>query len=244
MKKYDDKLEKILTAIFGAVGTIAVIINLFVKGVNTEHLLDALKDIAGLVVVIAVFLIASKVFKAMTYSDFKKKFEENLEKWVKQNKYLIDDVKHIEGKENKEFYNMLTKKHHSNIVFQEKPASEFDKQDGVVSVYNKGAFLYTDTKDKQEIIIGLNKSLFLRNEFQDNLPMVAENLKRRIIEFSSKLEFEKYANKNKYNDEDITVSKDGSRILISIINIDKTDENARLLIDLLEYIKTMILALA
>lgn len=66
MSKYDDNLEKILTAVFGALGTIAIIVNLFIKGWTTENLLDGLKDIAGLIVVIAVFLIASKVFKAMT----------------------------------------------------------------------------------------------------------------------------------------------------------------------------------
>jgi len=243
MKKYDDKLEKSLTAIFGAVGTIAVIINLFVKGLTTVNLLDALKDIAGLIVVISVFLLASKVFKAMTYSDFKGLFEEYLQKWVEQNKYLIDNEKQIAGSEGKQFYYMLTKKHHKNIVFQEKHATKFPEKVSA-SDYNKGAFLYTDHKDKQEIIIGINKSMFKENEYADKLEEVASKLKERIIDFSLNFEFVKNTNKNKYSDEDIKINKDGTRLVISIKDIEKSNENAKLLIDLLEYIKTMILALA
>ena len=62
MRNYDDKLEKYLTAIFGTIGIIAIIINLILKGFTIENLLDGLKDIAGLIVVIAVFLIANKLF--------------------------------------------------------------------------------------------------------------------------------------------------------------------------------------
>lgn len=243
MKNYDDRLEKSLTAIFGAIGTVAVLINLFVKGVSTEHLLDALKDIAGLVVVIAVFLLASKVFKAMSYSDFKGLFEKNLQKWVEQNRYLIDEVKRKAGAEEKEFYYMLTKKHHKNIVFQEKPATDFPEK-GAASDYNKGVFLYTDTKDKQEIIIGINKSLFLGNEYQDKLEEVASKLKERIVDFSHNLEFIKESNKNQFIDGDIKITENSKRLVISIKDIEKSKENAKALIDMLEYIKTMILALA
>jgi hypothetical protein len=243
MKNYDDRLEKSLTAVFGAIGTVAVLINLFVKGVNTEHLLDALKDIAGLVVVIAVFLIANKMFKSMTYSDFKSLFEKYLQEWVKHNRFLIDDVKQKEGKEDKEFYYMLTKKYHKNIVYQEKPAHEFDLRSGA-SDYNKGAFLYTDTKDKKEIIIGINKSMFKENEYADKLEEVASKLKERIIDFSHNLEFIKESNKNQFLDGDIKITENSKRLVISIKEIEKSKENAKLLIDMLEYIKTMILALA
>lgn len=243
MAKYDDRLEKSLTAIFGAIGTIAVLINLFVKGLTTENLLDALKDIAGLVVVIAVFLLASKMFKAMTYSDFKSLFEEYLQKWVEQNKYLIDNKKQIAGSDGKQFYYMLTKKLHKNIVFQEQTATKFPEKISA-SDYNKGAFLYTDTKDKQEIIIGINKSLFLGNEYQDKLEEVASKLKERIIDFSHTLEFIKESNKNQFIDGDIKITENSKRLVISIKDVEKSKENAKLLIDMLEYIKTMILALA
>ena len=243
MNKNDDNLEKILTVIFATIGIIAVVTNLFIKGLTTQNFLDALKDLAGLVVVIAVFLLASKVFKAMTYSDFKGFFEKNLQKWISQNRYLIDEVKRTAGSEGKEFYYMLTKKHHKNIVFQEKPATEYSEKSGA-SDYNKGVFLYTDTKDKQEIIIGINKSLFLGSEYQDNLKAVSETFRLRIIEFSKNFEFLKLSKKIQFSEEDIKISDEGKRLSISLKDIDKSNENAKILIDMLEYIKTMIIALA
>lgn len=244
MAKYNDNLEKTLTAIFGALGTVAVIVNLFfVKGFTLENLLDALKDLAGLVVVITVFLIASKMFNSMSYGDFKKLFEKKLKEWINQNKFLIDDELAVEGKDGKQFYWILTKEHHKNVVFQEQTANKFDRK-GSASQYHKAAFLYTDIKNKEELIIGLSKSMFLGNEYQDNLGLIAGKLKERIIDFSEGFEFTKKSQKNRFEDIDIKVFQDNTRLLISIKDVDKTEENAQKLIDMLEYVKTMILALA
>jgi len=57
---YDENLEKILTAIFGAIGIIAILINVHLKGYGIEDWLDGIKDIASLLVVIAVFLVARR----------------------------------------------------------------------------------------------------------------------------------------------------------------------------------------
>ena len=132
MKYYDDNLEKYLTAIFGIIGTIAIIANLFIKGWTNENILDGLKDLAGLLVTIVVFIIAMKTMKKLSYSNFKSAFEEYLHEWVSQNRYLIDEVKRKEGKENKEFYFMLTKAHHNNVVLQEKIANDFPKNEEVL----------------------------------------------------------------------------------------------------------------
>ena len=78
MKKYDDSLEKVLTAIFGVVGTSAIIISLFIHGWTTDNILAGLVDLAGLVVVIAVFLIANKLFIRDRKFDFTKRFEHHL----------------------------------------------------------------------------------------------------------------------------------------------------------------------
>ncbi|MBX3007609.1 MAG: hypothetical protein KF816_06230 [Melioribacteraceae bacterium] len=66
---YDDKLEKNLSLIFGAVGILAIAINLFLKGFEMLNILDAVKDIVGLAVVIGVFLIMS--FKKNSDKSFK-----------------------------------------------------------------------------------------------------------------------------------------------------------------------------
>lgn len=58
---YNEDLEKILTAVFGLVGIAAIFINLDIKGYGNENWLDAIKDIAGLIVVLAVFLAAIRI---------------------------------------------------------------------------------------------------------------------------------------------------------------------------------------
>ena len=69
-------------------------------------------------------------------------------------------------------------------------------------------------------------------------------LKRRIIEFSENIEFIKQTNKNQFTDSDIKITENGKRIVISIKDIEKSNDSARALINMLEYIKTMILAIA
>ncbi len=59
--KYDDNLEKYVTAIFGIVGILAIVAAMPVKGLTAESALDAIKDFAGLAVTITVFLIAARI---------------------------------------------------------------------------------------------------------------------------------------------------------------------------------------
>lgn len=245
MKHYDDKLEKYLTAIFGIIGTIAIIANLFIKGWTSENILDGLKDLAGLLVTIIVFIIAMKTMKKLSYSNFKSAFEEYLKVWVSQNRYLIDEAKRKEGKENKEFYFMLTKSHHKNVVLQEKVAADFLKNEG--TVYHKGVFLYTDYRETEEITIGLNKSFFTSKRGEE-LPKpftkildIANQFKDRITEHFEG-EFE-YINKSDIGIP-ITITDNGKRLHISIKKIANTKENAKIAIDMIEYIKTLIIALA
>lgn len=245
MRNYDENLEKILTAIFGVIGSLAIILNLFIKGYNTENLLDSLKDLAGLLVTIVVFLVAMKAVKRLSYSNFKQTFDQYLHDWVLQNRFLIDEVKRKEGKENKEFYYMLTKAHHKNVVLQEKLAADFNVNDG--SIYHKGAFIYTDYKESEEFTIGLNKSFFIEGrggEFPApfaNLTDIAEIFKKRIIE--------NYENMFDYIDAKdrgipIAISENGTRLKISIKKIANTKHNAKIAINMIEYIKTLIITLA
>ncbi|MCX6267507.1 MAG: hypothetical protein NTW16_09140 [Bacteroidetes bacterium] len=69
MKNYNENLERVLTAIFGLIGMIAIFINLHLKGYGTQDWLDAIKDLAGLVVVLAVFIVTIKIRRGKkTYS--------------------------------------------------------------------------------------------------------------------------------------------------------------------------------
>lgn len=245
MKNYDENLEKILTAIFGLIGSLAIIINLFIRGWTSENIFDSLKDLAGLLVTIIVFLVAMKAVKRLNYSNFKQAFEQYLQEWVNQNRFLIDEVKRKDGKDNKEFYYMLTKAHHNNLILQEKLATDFNVNDG--TIYHKGVFLYTDYKETEEITIGLNKSFFLAGrggEFPapfSKLEDIAEMFKKRITE--------NFMNSFEYMDSKdrgipIIIAENGTRLKISIKKISNTKQNAKSAIDMIEYIKTLIIALA
>lgn len=245
IKHYDDNLEKYLTAIFGTIGSLAIIINLFIKGWSTENIMDGLVNLAGLLVTIVVFLIAMKTVSRLNYSNFKKTFEGYLQEWIDQNRYLIDEVKRKAGKENKEFYYMLTKPHHNNVVLQEKIATDFPIKEGFA--WHKGVFLYTDFKETEEITIGLNKSFFIAKRGGE-LPKPFKELKDIANEFGERIKehFEdkfEYANKSDRGIP-IKISEDGTRLYISIKKIANTKDNAKIAIDMMEYIKTLIIALA
>ncbi|MDD5659930.1 MAG: hypothetical protein PHR39_08005 [Actinomycetota bacterium] len=245
MKYYNEDLEKVLTAIFSVVGLVAIFIKLFITGWTYENILDALVNLAGLVVTIIVFLVALKAMRRLDYSGFKKEFENYLKTWIEQNRYLIDEVRREGGKEKKQFYHMLSKAHHNNLVLQDKVAADFPIKEGFY--WHKGVFLYTDYKDEEEIIIGLNRSFFISKRGGDlpkpfnSLMEIAQNFKKRIIEhFEDKFD---YINNNEKG-LPIEITDKGKRLHISIKKIANTKDNAKTAIDMLEYIKTLIIALA
>ena len=78
---YNDDLEKVLTAIFGLVGMIAIFLNLHLKGYGEENWLDAIKDIAGLIVVLAVFVASIRISsRSGTFTDVARIKLDNLQK--------------------------------------------------------------------------------------------------------------------------------------------------------------------
>jgi len=234
MKKYDDNLEKILTAVFGALGTTAIVINLFIKGWSIENLLDGLVDIAGLIVVIAVFLIASKIFRKSKQSDFRSVFEKHLKDWITQNKYLIDNINEEgKGKYEKRYCSMMID--HSNIVTQKIPAQSATPNK------EKGAFVYLPYKDdsdnwKNEFEFRFNKRTFSRQE----------NYKTKDGEVDLKAITElisKGINDN-FPEIGITAKPYAETIKVSFEGMAQTEENAKKLVDMVEYVKTMVLAIA
>jgi len=231
---YNDDLEKVLTALFGLIGMTAIFINLHLKGYGLENWLDAIKDIAGLVVVIAVFLVASKIFSfnKKWQFNFNEKFEEYLLEWSALNKYLIDSSKiDIEkGKDRKRTIQMIN--NHENFVTGTNFASEISE---------KGAFLYLPLKeefgaDKNQIIqFKINKGMFQHKKtinYEEDKNKVLENIARRInSEFSS---VEIRAKR----------SSEPEKVDVDFSGLDKTPENAKKLIDVVEFVKTLFLAIA
>jgi hypothetical protein len=85
----NDKKEQTISVLFASIGILAIIINLYFKGYSTENLLDGIKDLVGLVVTIAVFLLASKISnQTNSYLEAGKLALVNL-----NTKYKLDGVK-------------------------------------------------------------------------------------------------------------------------------------------------------
>ena len=57
----DNKKEQVIAVIFSIVGALAILINLTIKGFTVENSLDAIKDLVGLLVTVAVFLVAYSI---------------------------------------------------------------------------------------------------------------------------------------------------------------------------------------
>jgi len=235
MRNYDDKLEKYLTAIFSAAGTIAIIINLFLKGLTIQNLLDGVKDIAGLIIVIAVFLIANKLFRKSSKLDFREVFEKYLKDWIKQNDYLVCENFDEEGKgKNKKRYcSMLID--HSNLVTKRKFAKD------AIPNKEKGAFVYLPYVGdngiwKNEFDFRFNKRTFSRNSGVKTADSEV-NLKAILEQFSMRINdnFQYLGISAKAYSETITVSYE---------RMEQNEENARKLVDMVEFVKTMVLALA
>ncbi len=226
-----DAMEKILSGIFGVVGILAILVNLFIKGLSGENILDAAEGIAGLVVTIAVFLVAVKIFRKMKFEDFASKFEAYLQDWADQNKYLIDieSVGEERGKEKKRSYFMLID--HSNLVTAEEEASQTNKK--------KGAFLYLPLRDEmgelqERIEFRLNESTFKRqNKFKDVKEIVQKFAQRINDEFQRSLGIKAFQSK-----------QDAYKVEVSLEDVPKTEKSAKLLVDMVEFVKTMVLALA
>jgi len=232
---YNDDLEKILTAIFGVVGMVAIFISLYLKGFGAENWLDAIKDIAGLIVAIAVFLVANKVLrfnlKSKKYG-FNDKFEQYLLEWAVQNKYLIDSSQiNIErGNEGKRKIEIIT--NYENFVSGSQLAVD-------ISSKFKGAFLYLPLKgeiesEKNSIIeFRINKSMFQNKKDFDFETQKIETLDK--IANRIHIEFKEYG---------ITSKRSSDLVEVNFKKLEKTDENAKKLIDVVEFVKTLFLAIA
>lgn len=240
MKNFHENIEKYLTVIFSALGAFAIIVNLHFKGYSNENLLDAVKDLSGLIVVIAVFLIASKIFsinKKKKYN-FNEKFEEYLIEWAGQNKYLIDisEISKPKGKENVRTIDMICD--HERML---------DCNDVSQSTVKKGSFLYLPKSDElgnkesaenSSLSFKINKSMFKRNSgIFDTYDERKSDITGKIAT-SIKIEFSNISGFN------INAQGRDDRIDVDFSDIEKTDENARKLIQVVEFVKTLFLAIA
>lgn len=231
MNKYDDDLEKRLTAIFGSVAILAVLVNLHVVGYEISNVLNAIKDIASLIVVIAVFFLANKIFRKGEDVDFSSLFEANLKEWIHQNEYLISEEFDGDGKGKyaTRFCSMVID--HSNVVTQKKLARDASQNK------EKATFVRLPSEGRNQFEFRFNERTFERQETfrkdeKADLGAIIDQFSKRINDMFGDMVISAKADKA---NKSIVVSFDG---------IDPTQANARKLIDIVEFVKTMVMALA
>lgn len=237
--------EHMLELILAVLGTAAILANLFLKGLALENIFDAIKDIVGFLVSIGVFFVARKVYK-MTHKDFVGKFEELLREWASKNKYLVDEksAQEEKGKEGKRSYVMLVDP--SNLVLAKETAAATTKR--------KGAFVYLPTRSQMQCLnkrsaestdgdltieFRLNRGTFISHQGDTSLTdahiaLIAQKFVERINEeFSEDLCTKAHIKRT-----------EAEVIVVPLNEVPKTDEAARLLVNLVDFTKTMVLALS
>lgn len=143
MIKYDDHLEKVLTAIFGLIGMVAILINLHLKGYSNENCLDAIKDLAGLIVVLAVFIASVRISnQSKTFSQIGKEALIEIQKKhtdiLLSPRYDRDDYDSEKGK-GQEY--LFIKKNDTKLKVKFIPIQPLDE--GVFKIYiQKGTLVY------------------------------------------------------------------------------------------------------
>ena len=231
MAQADERIENTVTIIAGIAGALAVFVNLHLKDYGVSNTLEAIKDVAEFIVVIAVFVLTSRLIRRTKPADFVEVFEEGLKSWVSQNDYLISMELDGsgQGKFGTRFCSMLID--HSNIVTHRKRAEHASHN------IEKATFVRLPSVGVDEIEFRFNERTFARQQIfrkgEDvDLGAIIEQLSNRIRET-----FSSYP---------ISLRSDRAKktIFVSFADVDRTPANARMLVDVIEYVKTMTLALA
>lgn len=233
MKKQFYKTETFWAVLLGTLGCFALLWNLIS---NPKDWPNILVNFAQIGVVVIVFFLTNNIVQRLIKKrsiGFNEKFEQYLEDWAALNKYLIDtsEIKVPKGNDRKRSIQMIC--NHANIL---------DCNDASNTSSRKGSFVYlpkcnelgkNQDSDGNTIEFKINKAMFEKNNeiFNDY-----ENRKNEIVKNIAK------AIKIKFSDTEITAEGKDDRILVGFTKLEKTDDNAKKLIDIVEFVKTLFLA--
>jgi hypothetical protein len=228
-----EKWEENIARVLGIISILAILIKCFKSDFDWNELLDATVNFTQVAIPVLVLFVA---FRALRKPDFYKMLEDAIQSWATQNRYLIDEEIKEEGESKRRRFFMLTKKHHRNFVTQEKPARDFSIG-GQLSA--KGAFLYIDKLTDNVLEFRLNEALFKEEAgevLKYSLNDTAEELKKGIIN--------NFVQTLKLTEDSFQIKEDGRKIIITLDKLEKTERDVKLIVSLLEYMKTAILAMA
>jgi hypothetical protein len=229
MKKQFLKDETFWTVLLGTLGCFALLWNLIH---NPSDWPNILVNFAQIGVAVIVFFLANSIFKSLKgkKDDFNSIFENCIETWSADNKYLIDSSKMNESRSKKTdtriLYMIL-----DLSTFGEKPAADYNARD-------KGAFLYLPSKDDEnrshKILFKINQQLFSKiQDYENNKQVILNGIASRIRErFSENMNLK------------VDSIPSEEKVSIDFTNMEPTKENAERLKGVVEFVKTMVLALA
>ncbi|MBL7127545.1 MAG: hypothetical protein ISS16_01005 [Ignavibacteria bacterium] len=235
MKKSFWKDEKFWTIFLGTIGCLALI---WILINDPSDWPSILVNFAQIGVAVIVFFIAHNIFKNLIKKKtfgFNEKFEEHLKDWAEQNKYLIDtsEIGVPKGNEKRRSIQMIC--NHANMLNCSDANSTSSKRGSFLYLPKSDEFGYEKQTEGSQIEFKINKGMFeTNNEIFSNY----ENLKKDISN--------KIANsvKIKFAEFNISVVSKDDRIIVDFSKLEKTDDNAKKLIDVVEFVKTIFLAIA
>lgn len=232
--------DSIATAL-GFVGVVAIICGLFFRGFSISNILDAVKDIMGLSISVGIYWLANRIyFSKKAQQEFHVLFEEKLQEWAENNKYLIEPLCRVEkGRLDKDgnlgdhyrYYQMVTD--HSRLIEMAEAISESDKK--------KGVFIklpYAKQKEGYDNFrFFFTKSVFINPDkgVHELKPVIDKIAKQLTLVFAPSI-------------AGISFIPRSTEILVDISQIDKSPrkqaETVDKLINLIDFVKVLYLAQA
>lgn len=222
------KDEKFWTIVLGTIGCIALIWNLFN---NPNDWANIVVNFAQIGVAVIVFFMTSSIISRIKgkRADFYTLFDDVIERWAVDNKYLVDAS---------QMFSSQSEKYDTRIIYMILDLNSFGEK--VAEDYNskqKAAFLYLPSRDdskKYSIEFKINQQLFSKfTDFDSQKEIILDKISSRI--------HERFVESLKLNTK---VLKSELKIQVDFSRMELTKENAERLKDVVEFVKTMILALA
>ena len=190
MKEFFKRLDKetLLGGIFGVIAIVAIIVEMVLAGISAESVTAAIKDIAGTVVSVMVFIIAIK----------------HILKQFKESKSFEDNLKNALNNWYEDHSNMIVRKEKYDIEHKDQPAScySFGLKTNISDFYDNkatnstGCFVRMPMLKKENYANGnvLLKFYLNKGTFYEGVEMSDNDLKTAFCKLNSL--FCKFINSN------------------------------------------------
>lgn len=229
-----EKWEENITRALGVVSILAIFIRWAMNEFAWKDLPEVVIDFTSVAIPVLLVFVTFRALKKKP--DFYQLLENAIQEWATQNSYLIDDKIVEEGKHKRRRFFMLTKKNHKNFVTREKFASKFPQGGNSPA---KGAFLYIDKLTDNVLEFRLNKSLFKRETDEAPEYPLSETALMLVNGINNN-----FKEDLKLTLDNFQIKDEGEKIIITLDKLDKSEKEVKLIVDMLEYMKTAILAMA